>query len=752
MSHQNYTKISSEDEEDPFYDTYSGSSSPSRIYQQSESHAVHTHSISIPATPLSPILSNCSPKIQPKVRRGSIIRESYNYDDDDDDDDDFEEEARIAKKYNRTNLHKKDYNDKNNNNISKFTLALYIILFIILISLIFGMIALNLSPSLGCLGSPYIYITHQENILKFSRDGCILHKKVLWGSNKYIENNINNNNSNNNSSSSNIPVSNSSSLPFSINQFTKRLMNSISSSFNLLPGYKAPLTLQGMALGTFNFKPALFVAESMTTPSSFSTFSSSESFSNLFSFFSNSEASSISSIPPYISSRINVYGDCFESTSLRPYLSTIISSNVNEGASLPYSLSFDNDGNFYSSFLYSDSVLKFSGNNNFSPAPVSENFQYISINSNRNFNFSSISTSISSPPVYIMNSFQNLVLNPIISEDSEDELQQIELKKRNLRWRDFKNLVKRRLKNLNPTLLNSTLHFNSHNSHNNSNSIYHIDFFPGTFVQFGLPIHPNISTENSFNNSTVTRYYNTSSTSLSNHFHSSGGIRSIAWTKNSTELWIAHEHLNLIVIVDKNSHFLDFLNIAAPRGLYYNQVDYPNHIFISTRMKLTDIYPPENNSTNEISNESNIQDSNFSFYSNLYAKKSLNFILNNFSQYIPRLLVNYLHKSLFSLVSNPSYTDLNDVNMQTSMNPKKKKIGIILKYDVNTRKIVHYYQSIGMKRPGSIISYNDILYVTDQTRNAVISFNISTTRVIQMVITPNNFEDEVIDHMILSPC
>ncbi|RYG97435.1 hypothetical protein EON65_52880 [archaeon] len=59
--------------------------------------------------------------------------------------------------------------------------AMYALTFLFAVTLCYGIVAF--SQSISCLGAPYLYVTHKDsrNVVKFSRDGCLLHEKVLWG-------------------------------------------------------------------------------------------------------------------------------------------------------------------------------------------------------------------------------------------------------------------------------------------------------------------------------------------------------------------------------------------------------------------------------------------------------------------------------------------------------------------------------------------------------------------------------------------
>ena len=82
---------------------------------------------------------------------------------------------------------------------------------------------------------------------------------------------------------------------------------------------------------------------------------------------------------------------------------------------------------------------------------------------------------------------------------------------------------------------------------------------------------------------------------------------------------------------------------------------------------------------------------------------------------------------------------------------KGKKIGTVYAIDVHTHRVIKTFQSIGMKHPTGITSYHDVLFVGDQTRNAVIAFNITTSRVIKMVIPSSKIKGDI-EQLAISQC
>ena len=80
--------------------------------------------------------------------------------------------------------------NKGRNTMSAWTTFLYSLGFILFVTLCYG--AIMMTQSLACLGAPYLYVTHQgsRNIMKFSRDGCLIHQKILWGLQTSLESNL----------------------------------------------------------------------------------------------------------------------------------------------------------------------------------------------------------------------------------------------------------------------------------------------------------------------------------------------------------------------------------------------------------------------------------------------------------------------------------------------------------------------------------------------------------------------------------
>ena len=104
---------------------------------------------------------------------------------------------------------------------------------------------------------------------------------------------------------------------------------------------------------------------------------------------------------------------------------------------------------------------------------------------------------------------------------------------------------------------------------------------------------------------------------------------------------------------------------------------------------------------------------------------------------------------------------------------KGNKKSAVYGIDKKTFKVVQSYQLLGLKHPtGShppsffpsrsltymhvcmyvgIESYDDVLLVADQSRNVVVSFNITTGRFIRVVIAADRLEGDV-EQLALSSC
>lgn len=82
---------------------------------------------------------------------------------------------------------------------------------------------------------------------------------------------------------------------------------------------------------------------------------------------------------------------------------------------------------------------------------------------------------------------------------------------------------------------------------------------------------------------------------------------------------------------------------------------------------------------------------------------------------------------------------------------KSKKNGAVYAINKKTLAIERTYKVIGMSHPTALVSFEDTLFVGDQTRNVLISFNITSQRYIRQVVAESAMPG-VIEQMILSNC
>ena len=461
---------------------------------------------------------------------------------------------------------KRKHNDPYDFNSS--CVLLYVGIFLFAAALCYGLLAFT--QAFACLGPPYLYITHKgsKNIMKFSRDGCLIHEKVLWG------------------------VSNEES------------------------------DLRGMAYGKYNHKDVLYVADASST------------------------------------SGLIMFGECFDSTSLRPFISRVVTSLMNPGASRTYGIAVDRNGDVYASFQKTDSILRFSAGNNFQPIPnykkLSPIFYFKNGTKHEKENPTeppSSSPAGGSSDGPSSNHSDGTTTTP---DDGSDKKKKDKKKKSKKSHDDGNNStetsrrllqhdsvphhnLRRQLKTIEQPKFDELSNLTGHFTQANMKNIYPEDFFNGTFVQFGYP---------------------------SKHDSSERGIRAIQWVKNYTEMWIANEDMDSVVVVDREGRYLGAITMKSPVGLYHSEADHPNLIFVSS---------------------------------------------------------------------------------------KSKNSGGVFAFDVRTGKQVKSYQSIGMNHPTGMVTYEDVLFVNDQSRNAVLTFNITTARVIKLIIPPSRFHGDI-EHIVLSHC
>lgn len=80
-----------------------------------------------------------------------------------------------------------------------------------------------------------------------------------------------------------------------------------------------------------------------------------------------------------------------------------------------------------------------------------------------------------------------------------------------------------------------------------------------------------------------------------------------------------------------------------------------------------------------------------------------------------------------------------------------KKSGTVVAIDKHTKATVHTYALIGMGHPSAMVSHDDTLFVGDQTRNIISTFNITTARFIRQIVSASVMPGAV-EQMILSNC
>lgn len=555
---------------------------------------------------------------------------------------------------------------KSDHDLHPIRICMYFTAFLLLVGLFYG--AATLTRSFTCLGPPYLYITHKgsKNILKFSRDGCLIHEKVLWG------------------------VAHEDA------------------------------DLRGMALGKYQGGDALYVADSAAGESG-----------------------------------ILLYGQCFESTSLRPFLDRVVVYKENRGANHAYGIAVDElTGNVYASFQDTDVILRFAPEV-FTPIPQEPDLLPFFLKKEnksasskpkptgsalrRRYLLASSMGNVNTTKKYSDVELAQLhVGSPDEEREEEEEEKEIakelphirSTKERNAKVQVHgshhsqhgrpaaalgphhmhhhainkgsvpptstggkKSVIEDRRRYLqadgeatgdseSPDAdepeeedLTSTGEFfrkdlpingssstsNSTSgapSDHNSTSIHHTnttdssppkdkprkhkttadyDFYPGTFVQFGKP---------------------------GVHEEKERGVRSIVWTKNSTELWIANEDLDSIIIVNRTGKLVGKVSVGKPIGLHYSNESRADWVFVGS---------------------------------------------------------------------------------------KGSKTGQVYAVDVFTHTIAATFKYIGMKHPAGISSYQDVLFVGDQTRNNVVTFNITTGRVIKLIIPAKRIDGEI-EQLLVSDC
>lgn len=129
-------------------------------------------------------------------------------------------------------------------------------------------------------------------------------------------------------------------------------------------------------------------------------------------------------------------------------------------------------------------------------------------------------------------------------------------------------------------------------------------------------------------------------------------------------------------------------------------------------------------------------------------------IKNPISLFLYKKPSNYKNKN--NDKSNDDIYETNDSNEVDgivyvgSKDKKKAGGGHVYAIDVASRKIIKTYSVIGMTHPTGVTIYKDILYVGEQGMNVVLSFNITTTRLIKQIYKLNIYDP--IEQIILSDC
>jgi hypothetical protein len=136
-----------------------------------------------------------------------------------------------------------------------------------------------------------------------------------------------------------------------------------------------------------------------------------------------------------------------------------------------------------------------------------------------------------------------------------------------------------------------------------------------------------------------------------------------------------------------------------------------------------------------------------------------NGILKNIIDIINPIDIFFYKKKNIVFISSKNNNNDNNKNNKHKNNQnnnlKTKNFGSVYGIHPKTLKTIKEYKLIGMKHPSSILAFNDILYVADQTSNSVYSFNITTERFIKVVINAKKFGVNfkgVLEHMEFSDC
>lgn len=585
--------------------------------------------------------------------------------------------------------------------------CLYIGTFFFAVTLCYAI--LTLTQSFVCLGPPYLYITHKNgrNIMKFSRDGCLMHEKVLWG--------INN----------------------------------------------EQYTLRSMIFGKFHEEEVLYVSDTK--------------------------------------SEVLMFGKCFDQTSLRPFLSSVVSFKAHPGANHAYGISVDHNDDLYISFQNTDVILRFHADT-FLPIENEKTLQSLQLPSEyyEHHNIANNNNNIADKKKDKKSGSDN----DNDDDDSEGgegdkgDKSQSTTERRVLFWSQYKQAQRQvyHLRQLQSSPSSSTEENNNSTNtidSNNNNSTTPVEndnkkskkkkdkkkdkkqdankkdnqednkvidngggeedeehqhvYYNGTFVQFGLP---------------------------EKHDPKERGIRAIQWTKNFTELWIANEDLNAIIIVNREGKYLHHIDIPKPIGLYYHLPEIFHHPPV---VDTIDIDTPPASSKHNKNNRHNTTATG-----TISSSVSVDGNSGNNDNKRGLLQQEEGHKDESENdsddddddqeedeeevnLSSTSPIPLPDTKINISPNKiindqhiifvgsKDKVHGGIHAVDIHSYTIVKAYQSIGLTHPAGIVAYKDTLFVADQSRNAVVTFNMTTMRIIKMIIPSSRLHGRI-EQITLSEC
>ncbi len=159
-------------------------------------------------------------------------------------------------------------------------------------------------------------------------------------------------------------------------------------------------------------------------------------------------------------------------------------------------------------------------------------------------------------------------------------------------------------------------------------------------------------------------------------------------------MWVANEDLHKVFIFDAlTGSLLASIAVSHPIGIYFNE-DEPSSVFVG--------------------------------YRNSFGKHDKNHTSHSF---------------------NRNLEGGNDANDDPSN-------GGVLRLDRHTKNKKMRYSLLGMKHPAGLASFEDVLFVADQTTQSIFSFNLTTSQFIRTIAS----KDDVLrglgdlEHIILSGC